>query len=402
MNVSGTIILSIVSLLERLSYYGSRAILVLFALDSEGLNLEQDQYFEYYATFSALIIIVPILTGLIVVKHLGQKRAVYLGGIISLIGYCLLTTQHSIITIASVFFILIGTSLVKPSTTILIGRQFLKEDRNRTLAYILFFFGINLGALIGIAGIGYIGEVYSWTYGFVIAAASTLLYVLIFKFTEDKIKEIETNNIPISNFRLNLNFTLLLIPFLVLLNVVYRQSYDTEHIDLIVHLSDSADRKIFNFEIMNSLLSGITSFWFIPLTIGLFVYWKLVGVSEFLKSVVISLIVLIVAILGSQLIKNIESNQILEYSLLVFALYAIVEVLMSSFIVSYLTRIIDTSYSNTIYSCYYLLVYMVRVGFSYIIITEYQTEQIVTILILSLLLLIGFRKQIGKLTKGIN
>lgn len=402
MKVSGTIILSIVSLLERLSYYGSRAILVLFALDTEGLNIERDQYYEYFATFSTLILITPIFTGLLVDKQLGQKRAIFLGGLLSLAGYCLLITQHSLMTVASIFLILIGTSLVKPSTTILIGRQFLKEDRNRTLAYILFFFGINLGAFIGIAGIGYVGEIYSWNYGFMIAAASTLLYILVFHFTEDKIKEIETNNIRINNFKLNLNYTLLIIPFLILLNVIYRQSYDAEHIDLIVHLSDSDDRTLLSFEIMNSLLSGITSFWSFPLTIGLFVYWKLVGVSDFFKSIVFSLIVLIVAILSSMLIKNIESNQVLEYSLLAFALYAIVEVLMSSIIVSYLTRIIDTSYSNTIYSCYYLLVYLVSFGFSYIIITKYQTVQIVTTLLFTLLLLIGFRKQIRKLTNGIN
>lgn len=402
MTKSGSLVLSIVSLLERLSYYGTRAIFSLFLIDTNALNVPRERYLEYYGTFSMLILLVPIPIGLLVDKYIRQKRAIYLGGFLSLFGYSLLITQNTILTVLSIALILIGTSLVKPSTTILVGRQFKKEDRNRTLAYVLFFLGVNIGAFIGVAGIGYVGEIYSWKWGFIIAAASTLLYLMIFSITKDRISEIETNQISVDNFKVDTRYTLLILPFLCVLNVIYRQSYDIEHIDLIVHISDTDDASIFNVPIVSSLLSGLTSFWTFPLTIGLLLYWKLAGVTDSLKAILFSLIVLILAILTSSLIKINDSEVILEISLIAFALFAIVEILMSSIIVSYLTRIIDINYSNTIYSSYYALVSMVGYAFTFLIISDHQTIQLVSMLTLTIALLVGFRKQIRKLTYGIN
>ncbi len=402
MNFIGTLILSVVSLLERLSYYGVRAILILYVTDTNGLNISVENTLAYYGNWAIILICISIPISLITDKVLGQRRSIYCGGILCLIGYSLLIFQSKTLLIIGLILILIGTSFVKPSTTILIGRQFKKENKNRTLAFMIFFLGINIGAFIGVAGIGYIGEVYEWKYGFIIAAISTLSYLLGMYFLRSHIIESETNETISPKFNLTLGNSIKILPILVLINIVFWKSHDLGTTELIINLPISTDSTLFGIEILESMLQSFASIWTIPLTVGLFFYWYLKGVTNFFKSIRFSLTLLIFAILATSIISSYETKHLLELSMIPLGLYAFAEVIISPMITSYVTRISDVKYSNTLYSVFIFLTYLIGVGFVHIFQNDFQIYWILAILALTIIGLLINRDQISKLTHEIK
>jgi len=341
MKLGGTIVLTIISLLERLSYYGVRAILILYVTDPNTLGVESSNILEYYGYWTSILVISAIPFSLVTDKYLGQRNSIFVGGIISLLGYLILLIQTKYAVLISASLILVGTSLVKPSTTILIGRQFKKENKKRTLAYMIFFMGINIGAFLGVLGIGYVGEVYDWKIGFIIAAMSTLMYLFIAYFLKSQIKEIETNNLTNQNIEITFNRTILILPLLILIHIVFWNSYDLGIAELNNYLINSEDRLLFGYELLDTMLQSFSSFWTIPLTIIIFIYWYTKGVTGVFKSICISLLFLILAILTSLALENVDINNLLEFSMIPIGLYAFSEVLISPVLTSYVTRISD-------------------------------------------------------------
>ncbi|MDF1698677.1 MAG: MFS transporter [Saprospiraceae bacterium] len=398
MKLKGTTILTLISILERLSYYGVRAILVLYLTDPNFLNLSSETTIQFYGFWTTALVLVAIPFSLITDKYLGQKRSIIVGGILSLIGYLLLIIQNQTIIILSVILILAGTSLVKPSTTILIGRQFKKENKNRTLAYMIFFMGINIGAFIGVTTIGYVGEIYGWKYGFIIAALSTLSYLIITYLFEQDVKEIETNELIKNEFKISIKKTTLIVLLLVLIHVVFWKNHEIETSEIILNLSSSEKRTLFGYEILNSMIQAFASLWTILLTFILFIYWYIKGVTNVFKTITISIVILIFAIIGSQILNHFQPTDLLEWSLVLLALYAFAEVLISPILTSYITRISHIDYSNTIYSVFILLTYILGSGFVYLLQTEFQLYITLSTLVLTLIGIILFTQQIGKLT----
>jgi len=398
MKLKGTILLTIISLLERLSYYGVRAILVLYLTDPNFFNISRETTLKFYGYWTSALVFAAIPFSLITDKLLGQKRSIIIGGFLTLIGYLLLIVQNQNIIIPSVILILAGTSLVKPSTTILIGRQFKKENKNRTLAYMIFFLGINIGAFLGITIIGYVGEIYEWKYGFIIAAITTLFYLVLTTMFIKNVNEIETNHFKIRNDKLTLSKSTLILPILILINVVFWKNHETEISLIIMKLMESKNQTFFGYEIFNSMIHSFSSILTIPLTIALFVYWYKKGVTSFFKAISLSVLLLILAIISTKLFHHFQPNYLFEFSLLPLVLYAIAEVIISPILTSYVTRISDTNYSNTIYSAYILLAYIVGAGFVYLLQNEYQIYISMASLVLIFLGIIIFKKKLNKLT----
>lgn len=398
MKLKGTIILTIISLLERLSYYGVRAILVLYMTDPNFLNISSETTLEFYGYWTSALVIAAIPFSLITDKLLGQKKSIIIGGFLTLIGYLLLTVQNQNILILSVILILAGTSLVKPSTTILIGRQFKKENKNRTLAYMIFFMGINIGAFFGITTIGYVGEIYDWKYGFMIAAITTFLYLVLTSIFINKVDEIETNQLEANNDKLTLSRSTLILPLLILINVVFWKNHETEISQIIMNLMESKNQTFFGYEILNSVIHSFSSMLTIPFGIVLFIYWYKKGVSRFIKSISVSVFLLILAIISTELFHHFQPNYLFEFSLLPLVLYAIAEVIISPILTSYVTRISDTNYSNTIYSTYILFTYIVGAAFVYLLQNEYQPFISIASLVLVISGIIIFKKRLDNLT----
>ena len=171
---SGLFVLFFTEMWERFSYYGMRAILVLFLTSSimnEGWGWERQDALELFAAYTSLVYLTPLLGGILADKLLGYRNAVVLGALIMALGHGSLALEG----IEQNFFYLglgllvIGNGLFKPNISSIVGQLYKADDPRKDGAYTIFYMGINAGAFLGILLCGYLGEKVGWHYGFGLA-----------------------------------------------------------------------------------------------------------------------------------------------------------------------------------------------------------------------------------------
>ena len=134
---------------ERFSFYGMRAILLLFmttAVAQGGLGWDTAKAGPIYGLYAAMVYLTALPGGWIADRLIGQRRAVLYGGIIIALGHLSLTF-HSMTTFFLVLFlIVIGTGLLKPNISTMVGSLYTTEDQRRDSGFSIFYMGINIGA----------------------------------------------------------------------------------------------------------------------------------------------------------------------------------------------------------------------------------------------------------------
>ncbi|OJW67239.1 MAG: MFS transporter [Candidatus Amoebophilus sp. 36-38] len=178
----GLFILSLTEMWERFSFYGMRAILVLFLVDRAkgGLGWEAANALELYGIYTMAVYVLGIPGGFIADRYIGRKAAVLWGGILACIGHFLLAMQNEILFMVGLFFIASGTGLLKPNISTLIGDLYAVGDQRRDSGFTIFYMGINLGGLLSSLAVGYVGQVHGWHYGFGLAGVCMLFGIVIF------------------------------------------------------------------------------------------------------------------------------------------------------------------------------------------------------------------------------
>ncbi len=132
---------------ERFSYYGMRGFLILYM--SKALAFTDTQASNAYTTYVSSVWLTPILGGLIADAWLGQYRSVLLGGIIIALGHFTLAFHGLPPLYVGLGLIVIGTGLLKPNISTLVGGLYEPGDERRDAGFSLFYMGINLGAFLG-------------------------------------------------------------------------------------------------------------------------------------------------------------------------------------------------------------------------------------------------------------
>ncbi len=154
---------------ERFSYYGMRAILMLFMVASPengGLGFDTAKAAGIYGLYTGSVYFTSIPGGWIADRLLGLRRAVLVGGILIALGhYCL--AVHAMPTFfAGLILIVLGTGLLKPNISSIVGQLYRPDDPRRDAGFSIFYMGINLGALISPLVCGYLGQKIGWHWGF--------------------------------------------------------------------------------------------------------------------------------------------------------------------------------------------------------------------------------------------
>ena len=158
---------------ERFSYYGMRGFLILYM--TKALAFTDTQASNAYTTYVSSVWLTPILGGLIADAWLGQYRSVLLGGIIIALGHFTLAFHGLPFLYAGLGLIVIGTGLLKPNISTLVGGLYEPGDESRDAGFSLFYMGINLGAFLGPIIAGRIAEGVDWHLGFACAGFGMLL-----------------------------------------------------------------------------------------------------------------------------------------------------------------------------------------------------------------------------------
>jgi len=163
---------------ERFSYYGMRAILILFMTDKivhGGLGFNDDKAGAVYGLYVSMVYLLCLGGGWVADRITGQRRAVLVGGIFISLGEFCLVAPSELSFYAGLVLLMMGTGLLKGNVSTIVGQLYGKGDPRRDSGFSLFYMGINLGALISPIICGYVGEKISWRLGFGVAGLGMLL-----------------------------------------------------------------------------------------------------------------------------------------------------------------------------------------------------------------------------------
>lgn len=168
---SGLFVLFFTEMWERFSYYGMRALLVLFltaSLLDGGYGWERADALQLYALYTGLVYFTPLFGGVIADKVLGYRNSVIIGAFIMAAGHLFMALEIPIFFYLGLGALIIGNGLFKPNISSIVGKLY-DDPEKKDGAYTIFYMGINAGAFLGIMLCGYIGEKVGWSYGFGLA-----------------------------------------------------------------------------------------------------------------------------------------------------------------------------------------------------------------------------------------
>jgi POT family proton-dependent oligopeptide transporter len=175
----GLYLLFFTEMWERFSYYGMRALLVLYLVSQ--FKLERAAALEIYAIFTGLVYVTPIIGGLLADKVLGQRKAIFIGAILMALGQFALAASTETFYLG-LGLLCVGNGFFKPNISTIVGALYRENDPRRDGGFTIFYMGINLGAFFSPLVCGYLGEKVAWSYGFASAGVGMLLGTAIFLF----------------------------------------------------------------------------------------------------------------------------------------------------------------------------------------------------------------------------
>jgi proton-dependent oligopeptide transporter, POT family len=170
---------------ERFSYYGMRAMLVLFMVDAVrgGMGLTDEIATAIYGLYTAGVYLAALPGGWLADRVLGARRAVLLGGTIIAAGHFTLAIPWTRTFFLGLILIVLGTGLLKPNISVLVGSLYPEGGARRDAGFTIFYMGINLGAALGPLVCSSLGEKVNWHFGFAAAGIGMLLGLVQFWIT---------------------------------------------------------------------------------------------------------------------------------------------------------------------------------------------------------------------------
>src|SRR3954447_18410746 len=154
---------------ERFSYYGMRALLLLFMtapVTSGGLGFSAAQGGAIYGLYTSMVYMMTLPGGWVADRFIGQRRAVLYGGILIASGHFSMAIPSLATFYLGLFLIVIGTGLLKGNVSVIVGQLYAPRDARRDAGFSIFYMGINLGAFLAPLVCGYLGQRVSWHVGF--------------------------------------------------------------------------------------------------------------------------------------------------------------------------------------------------------------------------------------------
>ncbi|MCM3731962.1 peptide MFS transporter [Fictibacillus nanhaiensis] len=174
---------------ERFSYYGMRAILIYYMyyeVSKGGLGLDETTALAIMSIYGSLVYMSGVIGGWLADRVFGTSRALFYGGILIMIGHIVLSLPGDLTMLfISMVFIVIGTGLLKPNVSSVVGDIYAPEDNRRDAGFSIFYMGINLGAFLSPLIVGEVSKT-SFHLGFGIAAIGMLLGLIVFVVTKKK------------------------------------------------------------------------------------------------------------------------------------------------------------------------------------------------------------------------
>ena len=173
---------------ERFSYYGMRALLVMFftaSLMDGGWGWPKEHAYAIFGTYTSLVYLSTILGGYMADKVIGYRFAVVIGALLMTIGHGCMAVETPFFIYAGLTALVFGSGFFKPNMTSIISEMYKDHPEKKDGAYTIFYMGVNAGAFLGILLCGYLGETVGWSIGFGLAGIFMLFGLLQFWLAQD-------------------------------------------------------------------------------------------------------------------------------------------------------------------------------------------------------------------------
>jgi POT family proton-dependent oligopeptide transporter len=285
----GLFVLFFTEMWERMSYYGMRALLVLymtsylFAEDGrargvlgysairgaiEGVFGDQNAQqlaSQLYGLYTGLVYLTPFFGGILADRVLGQRKSVYIGGVLMMIGHFLMAIES--LFFVALFFLILGNGCFKPNISTQVGRLYGEGDPRRDGAFTIFYMGINLGAFFAPLVCGTLGqsESFGWHYGFGAAGVGMAVGLVVYYFGQrflvpdtlaDNQKAAE-EHAPLTQAE---KYAIVALCVLCALNIVFWGVYEQQGNTMQLWADDRTDWHLFGWEMPSTWYQAFNPF----------------------------------------------------------------------------------------------------------------------------------------------
>ena len=282
----GLFVLFFTEMWERFSYYGMRAILVLYIIsettgDNPGLGWTKVEALALYGWYTMLVYVMSIPGGLIADKFLGQKKTVFVGGILLCAGHGILAVEQMWAFYSGLALIILGVGGLKPNISTMVGGLYPQGDVRRDKGFTIFYIGINIGAFLSSLIVGAVGEIYGWHYGFGIAGIGMVLgqivYVMGQKHLEGVGELVKSNSktgfntdLPLTKIEKD-RIVVMLLSFIII--VVFWGAFEQAGGLMNIYTMEKIDRGFFGIEIPASVFQSVNAFFIIVFGTAVAGWW---------------------------------------------------------------------------------------------------------------------------------
>ena len=306
----GLYLLFFIEMWERFSYYGMRALLVLYMIQQLSYSVEKSG--NIYGIYTGLVYLTPLFGGYLADRYLGQRKCITTGGILMCLGLFILAFCKSLFLLA-LFLMIIANGFFKSNISSVLGLLYGDNNSKKDNAFTIFYMGINLGALFSPLVCGTLAMKYGFEYGFASAGIGMLIGLTIYKLFENKllgdcgkfpVTQNKQNNINNEKLTKTDKQNLYSLFVLMLFTIVFWTCYEQAGCSLTLFAEYSTNRNILGFDIPTGYFQSLNPLYIIFLAPLMSIFWT------FLRS------------------KNIEPSSVTKFTIALF-LMGISYVIMS-------------------------------------------------------------------------
>jgi POT family proton-dependent oligopeptide transporter len=275
---------------ERFSYYGMRALLVLYltkSLIDGGLGFTDDNASLLYGFFTGFVYFTPLIGGWLADNYLGQRKAIVIGAILMMLGqFCLATESSLPFLYTGLVLLIIGNGFFKPNISVIVGHLYEPGDPRKDSAFTIFYMGINVGAFFAPLLTGYMALTYGYRYGFMVAGIGMLIGLLVFtilgnrylgevgKAPSCKAKDDSLENVPLTKDEKDR--TLAIVVF-VLFSIFFFAGFEQAGSSMTLYTEKYIDREVGSFVVPTEWFQSVNPLLIVILAPLLTVLWRWLG-----------------------------------------------------------------------------------------------------------------------------
>ena len=373
----GLFVLFFTEMWERFSYYGMRAILVLYLVtqttgDNPGLGWTSGEALALYGWYTMLVYVASIPGGWIADRLIGQKKSVLIGGLTLCLGHSILAVEQMWAFYSGLGLIIAGVGLLKPNISTMVGGLYEQGDIRRDKGFTIFYIGINIGAFLSSLIVGYVGEVHGWHYGFGLAGIGMLLGQLVYMVGQKHLthvgnlltktenpEEKEKYNQPLTKIEID-RVKVLLLSFLIV--IVFWGAFEQAGGLMNIYTLEKTNRVIAGMTIPASVFQSLNAAFIILLGTSVAGYWasrssKNKEASSLFKMAVGTMIMGTGFFFMSAASAEFDANgsSAMYWLVLAYLFHTIGELCASPVALSFITKLAPVKYASIMMGVYFAM-----------------------------------------------